>query len=88
MILRSFRESRDLSQEALGHAADVDRTYVGSVERGERNLSFENLWFLLSALGVSWTELGQALDAHPAMQEPPVTRGDVGSGAVRRRRGT
>jgi len=86
-ILRSFREGRDLSQEALANAADIDRTYVGSVERGDRNVSFENLWMLLHALGVSWSDLGRELDRHPAFHKAPVTRSQTGSGAVRRRRG-
>src|SRR5688500_9631897 len=70
-ILRALREDHELSQEELGHIADIDRTYVGSVERGERNVSFENLWMLLHALGVSWTELGQALDRDPVFRERP-----------------
>jgi transcriptional regulator with XRE-family HTH domain len=51
-----------MSQEALGDRAQLHRTYVGSVERGERNPSFESLSRLLGALGVSWTEFGRSLD--------------------------
>jgi transcriptional regulator with XRE-family HTH domain len=74
-VLRVLRESRGLTQERLAHLADVDRTYVGSVERGERNPSFENLWFLLHALEVNWAELGKALDQQPALRKRPKTRG-------------
>ena len=74
-VLRALREARGLTQERLAHLADVDRTYVGSVERGERNPSFENLWFLLHALNVRWAELGQALDQQPAFRKRPNTRG-------------
>jgi transcriptional regulator with XRE-family HTH domain len=70
-VLRRMREEQALSQEALAHRAGIDRTYVGSVERGERNPTFENLWALLHALAVSWTELGRALDASPALRKPP-----------------
>jgi transcriptional regulator with XRE-family HTH domain len=76
-ILRRFREARDLSQQDLGLEADVDRTYVGAVERGEQNPSFENLWQLLSTLGVTWEEFGRALDAEPALRERPRTRRDA-----------
>jgi hypothetical protein len=40
----------------------LHRTYVGSVERGERNASFESIDRLLAALGVSWAEFGRAID--------------------------
>ena len=73
-VLRTFREARKLSQEELAHRADVDRTYVGSIERGQRNPTFENLWFLLRALEVSWAEVGGALDREPALQRKPITR--------------
>jgi transcriptional regulator with XRE-family HTH domain len=75
-VLRAFRMRCGISQQELGFAADVDRTYVGAVERGEQNVSFENLWQLLHALGVTWEELGRALDALPPLQERPRTRRD------------
>jgi transcriptional regulator with XRE-family HTH domain len=38
--IRAARTARGLSQEALAHESDIDRRYIGGVERGERNLTF------------------------------------------------
>ena len=55
--LRNARLARKLSQEDLGELANLHRTYVGSVERAERNISIDNMERLAAALGVSLTSL-------------------------------
>ena len=85
VVLRTLRESKGLSQEELGHLADLDRSFVGMLERGERMPTLESVWQLLHALGTSWAEFGRRLDQEPAFSQPPLTRRHVGSGAVRRR---
>lgn len=51
--IRAERQKIGLSQEALADKADLDRSYVGGVERGERNVSLINIVRLARALGVA-----------------------------------
>lgn len=55
--LRILRAARGLSQEALGELAELHRTYVGSIERRERNVSLDNVERLAIALGVDICDL-------------------------------
>ncbi len=55
--LRQIRQIRELSQEELADIAGLHRTYVGSVERSERNVSIDNMERLATALEVDITEL-------------------------------
>lgn len=55
--LREERKRRGISQEALGELADLHPTYVGSVERGERNISVDNMERLAAALGLDIVDL-------------------------------
>jgi len=55
--VRKLRRSRGMSQEELAEVANLHRTYVGSVERGERNISIDNMERLALALGVNLREM-------------------------------
>ncbi|MDO4583328.1 MAG: helix-turn-helix transcriptional regulator [Planctomycetia bacterium] len=49
--IRSLRTSASLSQEQLALLAGIDRSYMGGIERGERNISFLTLARIATALG-------------------------------------
>jgi transcriptional regulator with XRE-family HTH domain len=55
--LAALREQARMTQESLADAAGLHWTYVGQVERGERNLSYKNLLKLARGLGVDPAEL-------------------------------
>ena len=55
--LRQIRQIRGLSQEELADLVGLHRTYVGSVERSERNVSIDNMERFAQALEIDITEL-------------------------------
>ena len=59
--VRELRTAKNLSQEAFAALCDLDRTYIGGIERGERNLSLRNIEVIANALGISISKLTEAL---------------------------
>lgn len=55
--IRRIRTAKDISQEKLALTAELDRSYVGRVERGDNNVAILTLSRIASALGVSLVEL-------------------------------
>ena len=51
--LRSMREAQGHSQESFAQLAGLHRTYVGAVERGERNVSLDAIWRLADGLATT-----------------------------------
>lgn len=55
--VKEIRKAQSLSQEELGEKAGFHFSYIGSVERGEANITLKNLARICTALGVSIAEL-------------------------------
>jgi XRE family transcriptional regulator, regulator of sulfur utilization len=55
--IRTLRDERELTQEALGERSGLTTNYVGDAERGERNVSLRAVWQLADGLGISASEL-------------------------------
>jgi transcriptional regulator with XRE-family HTH domain len=55
--MRTERATRGLSQEELAHLAGLHRTYVGSLERAERNVSIDNVDLIAMVLGMDISAL-------------------------------
>lgn len=55
--VRTIRQQKELSQEGLAEICGLHRTYIGSVERAERNVTLSTLEAFATALGVSVPDL-------------------------------
>ncbi|MFQ6405341.1 helix-turn-helix domain-containing protein [Methylophilus sp. 'Pure River'] len=55
--IRAARLDRQLSQEALADKANIDRSYIGGIERGEHNVAFMNLLKIADALDLRLSEV-------------------------------
>jgi transcriptional regulator with XRE-family HTH domain len=55
--VRALRADLGLSQEKLAERVELHRTYIGSIERSERNVSIDNIERIAHALGVDVAEL-------------------------------
>ena len=55
--VRSKRKELGLSQEELSFRADLHRTYIGMIERAEKNITLSNIYKIANALGINVIEL-------------------------------
>lgn len=60
--IRAFRVQRNISQEVLANKANVHRTYVGMVERGEKNITVNTLRKFVDALGITLKDFFKKLE--------------------------
>lgn len=66
--VRELRRERDLTQDALGLEAALDRSYMGQVERGERNVSLLNVVKIAGGLGVKPSQIFERAEQRGLMK--------------------
>lgn len=54
--IKDLREQKNMSQKDLAYAADLDRSYIASIENGQRNVSIVNIEKIANALNVTIKE--------------------------------
>ena len=55
--IRMLRKARNTSQELLAHQANIDRSHMGKIERGERNVTVLNILRIADALGIDPSDI-------------------------------
>lgn len=60
--LRFYRKMKGLSQEQLALISELDRSYVGGIERGERNVSLINIYKIANALEIEPYKLFESIE--------------------------
>lgn len=55
--IRTIRKAKGLSQEALAALADIDRSYMGHIERGEKNITLTKIYQIAKALDITPSSL-------------------------------
>jgi transcriptional regulator with XRE-family HTH domain len=67
--VHDLRVAKEWSQEEFAHVSGFHRTYIGQIERGEKNISFGNLVKISGVLGVTMSELLSELEVNAAPKE-------------------
>lgn len=71
--IRRRRKTRKISQEKLAELSYINRTYMGDVERGERNLALKNMSKIARALGMRLSQLVRLMEEE--IRKSPATPG-------------
>ena len=76
--VHDLRSAKNWSQEEFAHISGLHRTYIGQIERGEKNISFGNLSKIAGALGVTLSELLSRLEDGSAAHKESKHAADSG----------
>lgn len=70
--IRNYRTSKGLSQEKLAELSGCHPTYIGQIERGEKNATIESIAKISAALSISLSRLFEKLDAENEIRNIPL----------------
>lgn len=73
-VIARFRGEKGITQEVLSGLADIGRTHLSAIERGERKPTLETLYRISAALGVPMSAIVAAIEAELAAPPPPEKR--------------
>ena len=82
--VQELRVGRKWSQEEFAHASGLHRTYIGQIERGEKNISFANLLKISGVLGVTMSELLAGLESDDGRTTSAHDDSSLRSGSIAR----
>ena len=68
-MVREYRKAQGFSQESFAYYCGLDRSYMGRVERGERNITLANMEIIITALRLKPSEFFTALDGYFANRD-------------------
>lgn len=68
--IRTYRQKANMTQEDLAEQADLHYTYIGQVERGEKNLTLSSLEKILDALNMSFSDFFEGFE-HKSQESIP-----------------
>jgi transcriptional regulator with XRE-family HTH domain len=81
--IRELRTEQGYSQEGFADKCSVHRTFMGTIERGESNLSFQNIAKVSTTLGISLAELFRGLEGKAQL----LARASTAAGSAKSGRG-
>ncbi len=64
LTIRELRKAKGLSQEAFADAAGLDRSYMGHIERGEKNITLSKVYQIAGALNMTVADIFLAVQAN------------------------
>jgi XRE family transcriptional regulator, regulator of sulfur utilization len=72
--IRNYRKEKGMSQEELAHKANLHTTYIGQLERGEKNATLESVEKVANALEISLEDLFRSVHPHSNSQMYTLTQ--------------